>query len=407
MALSGKDLETFQLNRIDKIRKHIWDTWDKPSNSYEAYAYLFGEVLTDVRKDFVSGTVFYKNPFGEQVPVENDLDIFKSFAASCGMSVKNLQAHFYRYLQLLTPRWLVDIPEWDGVDRVRSLCQSCEVENVSLECFYQHILAWGAGVFGRAYNPSFQNKVVIFRGPQGIGKDFFIKTLCRSLGPYFGTWTNTRDERELILLMERSLVLNVPEFDNTHKNEIAMLKALITKYQATYRAPYARKAQTVDLRTSFISSANVEYLLRDSTGNRRYAIFVVNKFGLIKEFEGFDSLQVLAQFKNAYERGFTVSDESAETMRAYIESQTPPSYEDQVIEAWNAEVKAYCRLSQARVTDWIPAHLVTGIFEKLKKEYGIGRNHLTVLLANRGCRHRSRGGTFYKGMETLSVAKTE
>lgn len=369
--------------------------------------HLFSEMLDDLRKDFVSGVAFYRNPHGRLVPVENDIEVFKSYAFSCGLATSHLQGHLSRYISSLEPRWLVDIPAWDGVDRVKTLCHGTAVENLSVDCFYQYVLQWGAGIFGRAKDPAHQNQVLILRGPQGVGKDFFIKTLCKALGPYFGTWTNTRDERELILLMERTLVLNIPEFDNTHKNEIAMLKALITKYQATYRSPYARKAETVDLRTSFISSANVEYLLRDSTGNRRYLIFVVNRFDLIGKFGEFDSVQIMAQFKDAFEKGFRVSEQCSEMMKAYIEVQTPQAFEDQVMEAWNAEVKAYCRLANLPVDGWIPAHLVAHIFDKLKKEYGIGRNHLSVLLQNRHCRSRRASGSFYKSVSTLGVVKSD
>lgn len=407
--MADSEIEVRHRHSLETIKSYLFENWDKPSRYYEAYVYLFSQILDDVRRDFVSGTVFYKDHLGRLRPIENDLSVFRSFAMSSGLQPSKVEPHLYRYISGLTPRWLIDVPEWDKVDRVRTLCLSTVVENLSVECFYQYVLEWGAGIFGRANDPAFQNKVLILRGPQGIGKDFFIKTLCKSLGPYFGTWTNTRDERELILLMERSLILNVPEFDNTHKNEIAMLKALITKYQATYRSPYARKAESVDLRTSFISSANVEYLLRDSTGNRRYLIFVVNKFGLMDKFDSFDSLQILAQFKDAFARGFKVSLEHEQAMKSYIESQTPQQFEDQVMDAWNAEVRAWCRLGGALTSpsDWIPAHQLAGVFDKMRKDYGIGRNHLTVLLGNRGCRLRKSSGMHYCAMQTLSVVASE
>lgn len=397
-------------NRIAIIRSYINDTWDSPQNRFEAYAYLFDNVLDDLRRDFLTDVAYYKNSIGKLTPVENDLDVIRSIALSCGLKSERVQPHLMRHLNLLKPQWLIDIPLWDQVDRVKTLCMGTKLKaepGLSSEAFYEHILAWGAGLFARAANPYHQNQVVILRGSQGIGKDFFVKTLLKGLGPYFGTWTNSRDERELIMLMERTLAMNIPEFDNTHQNEIAMLKALITKYQATFRSPYARKAQSVELKTSFISSANVEYLLRDSTGNRRYWIFWVEEFSLIDKFDEFDSLQILAQFKWAYETKFKVRPEHKASMDAYIESQTPPSIEEQIIDFWNDEISGYLRLRQTP-GEWVSAKEAAPVLEKVRREFNIGRNHLTVMLNNRECRKRRAAGYFFRATPSpLSVVKTD
>jgi hypothetical protein len=400
-------------NRISVIRKFISENWDHPKNRFEAYAYLFDHLLDDLRRDFLTDVTYYKNGLGKLTPVENDLDVIKSVAMSCGLKKDDVHSHLMRHLSLLPLRWLIDIPAWDMVDRVKTLCMGTKLKpepGLSSEAFYEHILAWGAGLFARAANPYHQNQVVILRGSQGIGKDFFVKTLLKALGPYFGTWTNSRDEREIIMLMERTLAMNIPEFDNTHQNEIAMLKALITKYQATFRSPYARKAQSVELKTSFISSANVEYLLRDATGNRRYWIFWVEEFSLIDKFDEFDSLQILAQFKWAFEMKFKVSLRHRAAMDAYIESQTPPSLEEQIMDFWNDEITGYFKLRGAMIGggEWLSAKEAGSILEKVRREFNIGRNHLTILLNNRECRKRRAAGYFFRATPApLSVVKTE
>lgn len=407
--MSSLDLHSLHFNKIAKIKKHIKDEYN--GLPFEAYQYFFRHALDDLRKDFLTGVSYHRNFQGEQIPVENDLDTIKSMAMSCGLNESKIQAHLMRHLGLLPTQWLIDIPAWDGVDRVQVLCFGTQVKNLSKQCFYEHLLAWGAGIFARGYDNYKQNHVMILRGNQGIGKDFFLKTICKGLGPYFGTWTNSRDEREIIMLMERSLVLNIPEFDNTHQNEIAMLKGLITKYQATFRSPYARKAMSVKLRTSFISSANCEYLLRDSTGNRRYLIFWLEKFDLIDKFDEFDSLQILAQFKYAHEQRYVVSPEQKAASDAYIFSQTPPPIEEQIFEFWNDEVRDYLRLSNSfgeRDGGWLPAKHLSHIFEKVRKEFKFGRNHLTLLLQNRECRTKKNGNILYRAApKFLGVVENE
>lgn len=406
LSMSEKDLKSFHYNKVAKIKSFIGDNWSGSQTAYEAYVYLFENALDDVRKDFLTDITYYRNAHGKQVPLENDLDLVKSMAMRCGLKPDRVLPHLMNFMGLLESRWLIDVPQWDLEDRLKILCFSIDVQNLSKACFYEHLLAWGAGLFARAKDNYKQNQVMILRGNQGIGKDFFIKTLLKGLGPYYGVWTNSRDEREIIMLMERSLVLNIPEFDNTHQNEIAMLKGLITKYQATFRSPYARKAQSVDLRTSFISSANCEYLLRDGTGNRRYLIFVLEKFGLMDKFDEFDSLQILAQFKHAYEVGFKVSREHRLSSDVYIESQTPQPIEEQIFEFWNAEVKDYLRLTQNRQGEWVPAHSVNHIFSKIKKEFGFGRNHTSILLQNRDCKTRKSSGIYYRCAPSLGVAQS-
>lgn len=404
MSLSENDIKSAHHNSISKIKSFIRDNWDSAHNRFEAYAYLFDNILPDLRRDFLTDVTYYRNGDGKQVPVENSMDIMRSLATTCGLKPEKVQMHLAVHCKLLKPRWLIDIPEWDKVDRLKTLCFSVGVSNLSQECFYQHLVAWGAGIFARANDKYAQNHVLIMRGDQGIGKDFFIKILLKGLGPYYGLWTNSRDEKDILMLMERSLVLNIPEFDNTHQNEVALLKSLITKYQALYRAPYARKPESVDLHTSFISSANCEYLLRDGSGNRRYLIFVLESFGLIDKFDGFDSLQILAQFKNAYEVGFKVDAHHKAASDAYIATQTPPPIEGQIFEFWNSEIKDYVKLTNGRHGEWIPAHSVNFIFAKIKKEFGFGRNHVAIILQNRGCRARRAAGTYYCANVPLHVA---
>ncbi len=405
MSSVDADLESAHFHQVEKIKTYIIENWGKNSDQFEAYRYLIDAIMSDIRKDFLTGVTFYRDAHDKLTPIENDIDYLRSLAMSCGLNANKMLAHLMRRIKLLKPMWLIDIPAWDQVDRLRTLCYSTRIENLSVECFYQHMLSWGSGIFARAADPYYQNKVMISRGNQGIGKDFFVKTICKALGPYVGTWTNSRHEKDIIEIMERSLVLNVPEFDNTHQNEIAMLKALITKYQATFRTPYARKAASIDLRTSFISSANVEYLLRDSTGNRRYLIFVILGFDLMDKFDEFDSMQILAQFKNAFEVGFKVGLEHKVAMDNYIASQTPPTVETQILDFWNDEFKDYLRLSNQTNADWLPARQVAPILERVRKEFGLGRNHITLLLSNRGLRKRKTNGLFYCCQYALTIAK--
>ena len=403
------------------IKRYIMDRWVEPiggespsetmdrmqkslSSRYEAYELFFDKYLESIELDFLTHVAHSKDPLGNYVPVMNRLDEIKGAALYVGLRPTNLQVYLAKYLMSLKPVMRLKVPPWDGVDRIRALCESADIENVSKECFYEHVCEWGAGVFARAENNHTQNKILILRGPQGIGKDFFIKTICKGFEHYFGNWTNTRDQREMIMMMHGKLVLNIPEFDSTHNSDMAVLKDIITRYEATYRAPYDREARSIKLRTSFISSSNALYLLRDSTGNRRFVIFDLKSFGLLKQFDTFDGSQIVAQFEYLYKAGFKTSETSLAAMSKYIQEQTPTSIESDITDTWDDEIEAHAAMTQ-RLGNEFKAGEVQYIIDKLCRDFGIGRKRIYEILRLTKRKYRNVNGAAYRSMKSISIVK--
>jgi Virulence-associated protein E len=388
----------------DDIESTRYGSDGKVIQDFDTFKKFFEGLFIDVRKCPLSGIAYTRDHTLRTknfIPIENLENTITGYAARCGLNRTLVKGYLHNYIDTVLPNWLFDIPQWDGVDRLKQICDSTELNNCHSDCFYEFILDWGAGVFRRAEDNHYQNKFIILRGAQGIGKDFFIKTICKGFGTYFGNWVNTREQREMLSMMAQRLVLNIPEFDSTHQNEVPILKDIITRYEATYRAPYERHSQSRLIRTSFISSSNASYLLRDQTGNRRFAIFDINKFGLMNNFDQFDGSQILSQFKRAYDQNFKVADKHKVLMDSYIEAMTPPSSDDIAMEIWNEEIEGIKRL-MVNPEDWLPLSSVAHVFEKIRKVTGFKMNHMSSLLRSRGCRKKTNKCQLYKE-ETLKL----
>src|SRR5690606_19901693 len=228
-------------------------------------------------------------------PVSSLLPLLTSYAIDAGLPKADIGFHFERYSERFEPEFLIDIPAWDGIDRVKSLCNFVKVSNVSKNTFYELLLDWGVRMLARIYRPSIQNKVLIFKGPQGIGKDFFINQLLSALGPFFVECQINVGTKDLSIDQSEVLAIHISEFDKTNRNSSSQLKSMITKEKERIRKPYARSSKILNMRASFISSANVD-VLNDPTGSRRFIILDIESIDW--GYEKGQSIQILAQFNH-------------------------------------------------------------------------------------------------------------
>jgi predicted P-loop ATPase len=147
--------------------------------------------------------------------------------------------------------------------------------------------------------------------------------------------------------------MKISEFDKTAKTEVSTLKDIITAPSTNLRAPYDKDSKLRLSRCSFISSANAENLLRDSTGNRRFLIFEIDSIEYaysgwskdkIKEWQG----QCLAEMKHLAELDYKASAASWLQMREYIEKQTPGDLADEIAGQFVARIRKDLQYSGTR-----------------------------------------------------------
>lgn len=128
------------------------------------------------------------------------------------------------------------------------------------------------GSVARAYTPGCKFQYLpILLGRQNQGKSTFIKALY---GEQFASeGFLDMSDKDSLLTISRSWVHELAEIDRSFSNkEAPVMKAFITREKDTFRAPYARQSKDFPRRTIIWGTTNIDELLTDETGNRRYLI---------------------------------------------------------------------------------------------------------------------------------------
>lgn len=247
--------------------------------------------------------------------------------------------YLFTYSETQPLQLLVDIPEWDGVDRIKMIADCLGVKNCSQLDAQDIIKEWGSRVFERLRDPLLQNFILIFKGPQGIGKDFLINAMLSGLRPHVANMTISHNEIDNFAMLVDHLVLNISEFDRTNKAEMGLIKDMTTRHEATIRRAYERSHQRHDVRTSFIASANVDDILRDHTGSRRFIILDVESID--RNYPTTESPQILAQFQALSQMPFRMAPLSEETIQAYMKQETPDNPDELILEEFDTKMENY------------------------------------------------------------------
>lgn len=279
-------------------------------------------------------------------PAVNYLDILKSEAAVLNetpdapkFEMGLVQPHFFAYEATKTPEFLIDLPQWDGEERIKLMALACKMrENTEItsEHFEELLKEWMARMFQRLHDPNIQNHILVLQGGQGIGKDTWVGMLVDGLGQFAIPLSVIKEDKDTFLNLHRGLVMKISEFDKTARTEVSTLKDIITTPQTNLRAPYDRDSKVRMSRCSFISSANIENILRDYTGNRRYMIFELEEIEFFyKNFSDAQRsewrMQILAEGAALAAAGFVAGEAAREAMNAYIKKKTPDDPADDTL----------------------------------------------------------------------------
>lgn len=118
------------------------------------------------------------------------------------------------------------------------------------------------------------HEVPILAGKQSMGKSTWIRNLVpNKLKEYFYSGTISGSNRDTLMLMHSSMLIDLDELSNLDQSKSKELKELITKDSLTLRVPYGRNAETFTRNASFIASTNENEFLYDLTGSRRFLCF--------------------------------------------------------------------------------------------------------------------------------------
>lgn len=309
----------------------------------QEYFELIESVLDHPKKCIFTDRLMYLDKrSGLWNPAINAIEIIKSEALfqnetrEAKFSASSILPHFFVYEGLQDPEFLVDVPDWDGHDRISDMASLVTLKpdcGISGLAFCELLKEWCGLVFRRMYDPMVQNRILVLQGDQGIGKDTWTSMLVDGLGQFCLPLALVKEDKDTYLSLHRGLIMKISEFDKTSKTEVSTLKDIITAPSTNIRAPYDKDGKVRLCRCSFISSANVQNILRDYTGNRRYMIFELQSIEYA--YEGWTpeqikswQMQCLAQMRELGLEKYQASPESWRQMRDYIEAKTPSNPHD-------------------------------------------------------------------------------
>ena len=163
--------------------------------------------------------------------------------------------------------------KWDGKDYIRALARTVPTDNPYWEdWFYTWFLAmvnqW------RSYSHrKYGNSVA----PLLISKQGYnMSTFCRSLVPPELQWGYNdnlvlSEKRQVLQAMCQALLLNLDEFNQISPQvQQGFLKNIIQLPSVKMKPPYGSHVQEFPRMASFIATSNMEDILSDPSGNRRF-----------------------------------------------------------------------------------------------------------------------------------------
>lgn len=363
-------------------------------DNYIEYKKFFNTYLSLAKRDIISHQFLEKDGYLWQ-DVKLKLDALKSFAQGAGLKPHQVAMHLDRYIHSRPVELLIDIPKWDGHDRIEELRLFIKIKNQEFSIFEDALKEWGANVFRRLYEENAQNRCIILKGAQGIGKDHLLKSLLQGFGPYYAKFSSNRDEREAWSQVTGRLVLHIEEFDQTGQLSTAFLKDLITRDMVSYRAPYDRAAMTKKCVGSFISTVNIDTILRDETGNRRFAVF---------ELESIDwkypknwSEQIVAQFYALYKANYRAQKETwievAKGNETYEAVDMVPEY----LNKWDEDVAMLS--SQKQKTELTYGETYNVIVDLCRQSGWKPKTICSILKTHGRSRHTKRGTLYWSKLK--------
>ena len=266
--------DTQQVKRRGRPKKSS----DDMAKERESDVHKVKEILSDLRKNELTGAIEYSDSTGKAVILQgNDLDLM-TVKLSCENGVfipeqrvksaiqyaaaRNTYCPIRRYLdQCAATR--EPHPDWERIGEV-FLGNKHKIATTAMQRMM-------IGAVARAYNPGCSMSwLPILVGAQGVGKSMFARSLVpNDLFSEITTPLETLMKEQYRLHV--AWLLELPEIDNYfNTRNIENFKNLVTTRVDECRFPYASLPSKLPRRFVLIGTTNRNQFLVDSTGNRRF-----------------------------------------------------------------------------------------------------------------------------------------
>jgi predicted P-loop ATPase len=277
-------------------------------------------------------------------------------------------------------REYMDTLVWDGVDWIDLLTSEYLTETTGLG--YTAFLRWMIGSVARVYRPGERNFMLVWDGPQEVGKSTLARWLCPLQQYHIEEQINTED-KDIKRYLATRWIWEVAEVDATTKRQdVSSLKDFISKREVTIRPAYARHDLVRPSLASFIGTINSDGagFLRDKTGHTRFVTirFEAVNFAYVDEI---DPTQLWAQAVALYKKGepWRLTGGENELRNRINESYETESYLEAIF-------NQHYKVSPKRTDVWCSSIEIIQVLEDkgLKGSQRINLIELQTILQRRG-----------------------
>jgi predicted P-loop ATPase len=172
---------------------------------------------------------------------------------------------------------------------------------------------------------------LILVGEQNLGKTTWLNRLIPPvLSDYKFVGTIYPDNKDTLVYLAETMLINLDELETLRKAEIGSLKSLMTMTSIKVRRVFERFPRTFVRRTSFVGSINNANFLNDPTGSRRFLCFEVKSLDLTKVVD-MDAVygQAYSLYRSGYRYWFT--DDEVKTITERNKKYQARSYEHELL----------------------------------------------------------------------------
>ena len=258
----------------------------------------------DMRKNLMTGVAEYRMKYSEDqtfkpltTEVRNDMTIeareqgLKSWDQDVNRFIDSTRIEQYDPVN----SWLDQLPEWDGVDRIKELAARVPTEQPHWERYLKYWLVGMVAQWRESDKQLTGNALTpLLIGRQGCGKTRFCKILLPpELRDYYNDKLNFKNEFDLNIALTSFALINIDEFDKTTSSQQIVLKYLLSSSDVKFRPPYGKTIKQYRRYTSFIGTTNKRKPLTDPTGSRRFVCVGVT--GHIDYDDSLNHRQLFAQ----------------------------------------------------------------------------------------------------------------
>ena len=263
---------------------------------------------------------------------------------------------------------------WDGKDRILEVLKAANLKgkfDQNLDLFTR----WLCTVYSYAmrgidsdihYNEFSRVVLILYSQQRGVGKTTFFqklgmlgeikkKTGVNGLDIYTEfAGSLSKDDRELCLLMESKMIIQIDDIDNALINDNGTLRSIVSKNISDNRVLFTDTITYKDWRGVLCGSTNHKDLLRNKDENR-YLIFESNGVMDFELLNSIDFIQLWSQIRHLCLKVndlLTFDGEYLETVRKLSQEYVYTSVDDEVISDF-LEFDPDGRMSFKEIEDYV------------------------------------------------------